>query len=170
VSLRTPEGRTITVSIAALTAESQAQIPATAKVVASATATAPSPTAPAPAGAAPSTTAVPKLSASTRPGGITVPTDEEIAAFKTTLREEDGTTYTFNAGLGPKTLTKKEQSSAARLGKIPFRVTSVFSKSKLVGTKTRSSLMDGSAYLVVLNEAGEVVVARRENLLKLCPS
>jgi len=168
VTLRTAEGRAVVVSLAALAQESHAQLPSLASATNGET-----PTAPAAAPtelAATGTSDAPKLSTLSRPGGIAVPTDEEIAAFKTTWKEDDGTTYTFAGGLGPQVLTKKDQGTAARHGKIPFRVTAYFSKSKVVGSKTRSSLVDGSAYIVVLNEAGEVVVTRRENLLKLCPS
>ncbi len=167
VTLRTAEGRLVAVNVAVLTPESQAQLPPVSAATGE-NATAPA-TAP-PEATAPETSEATKLSTLSRPGGIAVPTDAEIAAFKTSWKEDDGTSYTFSGGLGPQTLTKRDQDNAARLGKIPFRVTAYFSKSKVVGGKTRSSLLDGSAYLVVLNEAGEVVVSRRENLLKLCPS
>ncbi len=137
------------VSLSALTAESQAQLPQEAA----------KPTA--------------SLSSSSGPkmiGGIEPPSAEVIASFKTTSTEADGTTYNFYGRLGPQALSKKEQSSAFKTGKVPFRVTSAFSKSKLVGGKTRSETLSGTAYIVVMNEAGEVVASKRENLLKLCPS
>jgi hypothetical protein len=104
-----------------------------------------------------------------RRGDIAVPTDAEIAAFKT--KWEDGkTTYNFSGGFEPRSLGWKDRIRAAQSGRIPFRVTAYFEKSMMVGARMRSSLMDGTAFIVILNEAGEVVVSRRENLLKLCPS
>lgn len=149
VTLRSESGKTLMVSLSALTAESQAQLPQEAAKPA---------------------TALSSNSGPKRIGGIEAPSAEVIASFKTTSTEADGTKYDFYGRLGPQTLNKKAQSSAFKTGKIPFRVTSAFSKSKLVGGKTRSENMSGTAYIVVLNEAGEVVDSKRENLLKLCPS
>ena len=40
----------------------------------------------------------------------------------------------------------------------------------MIGGKMRSVTMEGNGYIVVLNEQGEVVASKRENLAKLCPS
>lgn len=154
VTLRTPEGKTAVVPIAALAAESQAMIP---KADASATAV----------------PARPVLGSSRGPrpvGGLEPPTDEEIAAFKTESTEADGSRYSFYGSFGPQNLSKKDAEKAARLGKVPFRVTCVFSKAKMIGGKMRSVTMEGNGYIVVLNEQGEVIASKRENLAKLCPS
>lgn len=163
VTLRTPEGKTAVVPISALAAESQAQIPATAST--------PSPA----ADSAPGTISTPRatLGANRGPkavGGLAPPTAEEIAAFKTDFTDTDGSRYAFHASFHPQTLSKKDAEKAARLGKIPFRVTCSLDKFKLVGGKMRSVTMEGNGYIVVLDEQGEVVASKRENLAKLCPS
>lgn len=157
VTLRTPEGKTAIVPISALAAESQAMIPKTDAT----------------ASAAPAQPARPVLGSSRGPravGGIAPPTAEEIAAFKTDFTNPDGSRYVFYSSFGPQRLTPKEQSSAFRTGKIPFRVTCSLDKVKMIGGKMRSVTMEGNGYIVVLNEQGEVVASKRENLAKLCPS
>jgi len=155
VALRTADGKTANVNIAALAPESQALIPQQETVVAT----------PTPVRVAAAAKLGPRSV-----GGIEPPTSEQIAAFKKTFTEPDGTVYEFSASLGPQSLNKKEQSSAFRTGKIPYRITSTFYKMKLVDGKMRSTRMDGSAYIVFLDEAGAVVASKRENLAKLCPS
>ena len=157
VTLRTPEGKTAVVPISALAAESQVMIPK----------------ADATASAAPAAPARPVLGANRGPkavGGLEPPTAEEIAAFKTESTEADGSRYVFYASFGPQSLSKKDAEKAARLGKIPFRVTCVFDKVKMISGKMRSVSMEGNGYIVVLDEQGEVVASKRENLAKLCPS
>ena len=163
ITLRTAQGKTAIVPISALMPESQAQIPADA------------PAPPAATGTALGSITTPRttlgVNRGPKPaGGLEPPTAEEIAAFKTDFTDTDGSRYAFSSGFGPQRLTKKDAEKAARLGKIPFRVTCSLDKFKLVNGKMRSVTMEGNGYIVVLDEQGQVVASKRENLAKLCPS
>ncbi|MGI5868448.1 MAG: hypothetical protein ACOX9C_03255 [Kiritimatiellia bacterium] len=103
-------------------------------------------------------------------GGLQPPSAEEIAAFKTETTEADGSRISLQASFHPRSLSKKDAEKASRLGKIPFRVTCVFAQHKLVSGRMRRTMLSGNAYIVILNEQGEVIASKRENLSKLCPS
>lgn len=152
VALRTADGKTANVPVSALAPESQALLPQAVTV----------------ADTKPVRVIAP--SAPRTIGGVPAPTAEDIAKFKTTFTDVDTTKYDLMASFGPQTLTKKAQSSAFKTGKIPFRVTASLYKSKMVGGKSRSTRMEGSGYIVILDETGAVVDSKRENLAKLCPS
>jgi hypothetical protein len=60
--------------------------------------------------------------------------------------------------------------SYAKKTKVPYRVTLELMKVKMVDGKRKFLRMDGQGYLVILNEANDVVDRKREALGKLCPS
>lgn len=101
-----------------------------------------------------------------------VPSDEEIKAFLTEYQatpNSDEVTQ-FNANFSVPTLKPDQVHDYARKSKVPFRVTLDLLKSKTVDGKKRFTRMEGQGYIVVLNEAGDVVDRKREALGKLCPS
>lgn len=124
-------------------------------------------TAPAPGGTA---AATPAAAAVARPHPEGVPTDAEIAAFKTQWTAPDGKRYLLQAGFGLPSLNESDRRKYARSGKVPYRVTISLYELKEVRGRTLSQRLDGQGNLVILSEAGDVINKERESLGKLCPS
>jgi hypothetical protein len=101
-----------------------------------------------------------------------VPTEEEIKAFVTEYKETPNSdeSYEFTARFSVPSLLPADLRSFAKKKKIPYRVTVELNKTKTVDGKKRTLRVDGQAFLVLMNEAGEVVDRQREALGKLCPS
>jgi hypothetical protein len=92
-----------------------------------------------------------------------LPTDAEIAAFKTTWTDDSGTAYRFRANFG---LTKPKPANLERYkksGALPIRVTArLWAGKKLI--------KDADAEIFVLDSDGKAVIKETIKLAKLCPS
>jgi hypothetical protein len=101
-----------------------------------------------------------------------IPSEEEIKAFITEYKEtptSDESTEFF-ANFSVPALKPDEIKDFQRKKKVPYRVTIELCKAKIVDGKKRFVRMDGQGFMVVLNEAGDVIDRQRESLGKLCPS
>jgi hypothetical protein len=105
-----------------------------------------------------------------KPSGI--PTEEEIKAFLTEYKETPHSpeAIEFTANFSVPFLKPDDVRAFTKKKKVPYRITVELNKVKLVDGKEKRLRMDGQAFIVVLNEAGEVVDREREALGKLCPS
>ena len=144
IKLRDANGREASFKLTALSPESQAQIPAeTGK-----------PKDPAPA-----------VATKPRPvGAIDLPSEEDIAAFKTDYTNDDGSMLRFHANIGPKRLTNEEKEESYKSGKILYRITCNFTRISKSGSKMTERDVGGSVNIVVLDPFGDMIFSKKASL------
>lgn len=163
VTVKRPNGLTASFQLSSLDEASREQ----AKRLAEAAKDAPAKSGGALAGGSKQSTL--KLSSAKASG---IPSEAEIKAFITEYKETPASDESteFFANFSVPALKPDEIKDFQRKKKVPYRVTIELCKAKIVDGKKRSVRMDGQGYVVVLNEAGDLIDRQRESLGKLCPS
>ncbi|MDD5706689.1 MAG: hypothetical protein PHR35_12265 [Kiritimatiellae bacterium] len=153
VSIRTSDGSTVSIALARLDEASRAR----AQALGRGEAVAASDDMGTAAGGTPQT------------GGV--PSDEEIAKFKTSFQQPGRSErVVFQAFFGVPNLSPQDRRKVARGGKVPYRITMDLMEVKTINGRNFSKRLEGRGNIVVLDEAGMVVDRAKEALGKLCPS
>lgn len=164
VTIKNTSGRNFAVPFSQLSEESINQAKKLGEAQAPAVAATPSTTDAKPAAETKPAPALPPK----KPAGV--PTDEEIAAFVTEVKISETESIVLNARFSVPSLKPDAIRDYTRKKKVPYRLTVELDRVKMVDGRRRFVSMNGNAYFVILNEAGDVMARKREALAKLCPS
>jgi hypothetical protein len=104
---------------------------------------------------------------------LAVPSAEVIKSFVTTAKEktDSKTSFQFNAFFKPAILPARSMEIYRSKGKIPFAVSvELLKKTATEEGSEDQNVFDGAANIVVVDDTGKIVTAKKEDMSALCPS
>lgn len=104
---------------------------------------------------------------------LTVPSAEAIKTFVTTAKEkpDSKTSFQFNAFFKPAILPARSMEIYRSKGKIPFAVSvELLKKIETEDGVESQNVFEGAATIIVVDDTGKIVTAKKEDMSALCPS